>query len=69
MHKTVNRNMGKIIRGEADIMATSTGASVLLKVLPETEEATRTQLAKVFVEPDYNDCRTYKQLHSSAEEF
>ncbi|MFC2012817.1 Mth938-like domain-containing protein [Chloroflexota bacterium] len=60
-HELAVADIGEALAAHPDVLVVGTGASGLLKVLPEVEQAAGSQGMEVIVAPTREACRTYNQ--------
>ncbi len=61
-HKLCLEDIAGVITENPEVLVVGTGASGLMKVLPEVEQAAQAQGIKLIVEPTEQACNTYNQL-------
>ena len=64
-HELCLEDITEVLKEKLDVLVVGTGASGLMKVLPEVEEIARAQGIKLMVETTDKACDTYNQLGHS----
>ena len=61
-HELCVKDIAEVIADNPEVLVVGTGASGLMKVLPEVEQAAQAQGIKLIVETTDKACNTYNQL-------
>lgn len=61
-HQLCLEDIAEVIAENPEVLLVGTGASGLMKVLPEVEQAAQAQGIRLIVEPTDRACNTYNQL-------
>jgi len=64
-HELCLEDIAEVITENPEVLVVGTGASGLMKVLPEVEQVTQAREIKLIVETTDNACNTYNQLSHS----
>jgi len=64
-HELCLDDIAGVITENLEVLVVGTGASGLMKVLPEVEQVTQARGIKLIVEPTDEACNTYNQLSHS----
>lgn len=64
-HELCLKDIDEVITESPEVLVVGTGASGLMKVLPEVEQVAQAREIKLIVEPTDKACNTYNQLSHS----